>query len=341
MRKLGIGVLGVGEMGRKHAENLRRHVPEARLVAVADVAAARAKQVAAELEIDKSFASLEEMLACPEIESVLIATPDKFHAKAVTAAAAAGKSILCEKPLATNLTDGIAALNAVQKASVPLQIGFMRRYDPAYAAAKKRIEAGEIGKPLIFKSVGRDKDEPPMSFYEAGVNGMVFYNNTIHDFDLARWLMQDEITEVQAYTTVATRPEVAKYGDVVASVVNVKYAAGAIGNIESYVAAIYGYDVRTEIVGSKGSIFVGTLQQTPFTLLTSNGGNQPLADHFLARFADAYLAEVRDFVSTILTGKESRVTGQDGLRALEIAVAAENSFQQSRPCTVQKAASAH
>lgn len=334
MTKLGVGVLGVGEMGKRHAENMRRLVPEARLVAVADDAPARARQVAAELEIEHWFGSLEDMLGRKEIDCVLIATPDKFHAEAVRTAAAAGKSILCEKPLATNLADARAALDAVTNAGVRLQVGFMRRYDPGYTAAMRRIEAGEIGEPVIFKSVGRDKDAPPISAYQSNLNGMLFYNNTIHDFDLARWLMGDEVIEVQAYATVAIRPEVAHYGDVVASVVNLKYRRGAIGNIESYVQAIYGYDVRTEIVGSKGSIFVGSLQQTPAIFLNKNGGTQALADHYLTRFADAYVAEVRDFVQSMLNDRPPRVSGEDGLRALEIAVAAENSHRQSKPCSL-------
>jgi predicted dehydrogenase len=321
-------------MGKRHAENIRRLVPEARLVAVADVDATRAKRVAAELEIDHSFGSMEAMLAYQDVDCVLIATPDKFHAQAIRTAAAARKHILCEKPLATNLDDAHAALTDVGSYGVSLQIGFMRRYDPAYAAAMKRVEAGEIGEPVIFKAIGRDKDVPALAAYQAYVNGMVFYNNTIHDFDLARWLMRDEVVEVQAYTTVAIRPEVAQYGDVVASVVNLKYARGAIGNVESYVQAIYGYDVRTEIVGSKGSILVGTIHQTPAIFLTSNGGTQALADHFLTRFADAYLAEVRDFVQSVLHDRPPRVTGEDGLRALEFAVAAETSHLESKPCSV-------
>jgi predicted dehydrogenase len=332
--KLGIGVLGVGEMGRRHAENLRRLVPEAHLVAIADVAADRARQVAAELEVDHSFSSLEEMLKCKGIDAVVIAAPDKFHASAIELAAAAGKDILCEKPLALNLADGTAALAAVAKANVRLQIGFMRRYDPAYSAAMKRIEAGEIGEPVLFKSNGRDKDAPPLAAYQSGVNGMLLYSNTIHDFDLSRWLMRDEVSEVHSYTTVAIRPEVAKYSDVVASVVNLKYAHGAIGNIESYVQAIYGYDVRTEIVGSKGSIFVGTLAKTPAVFLTAAGGSQILEDHFLTRFADAYLAQARDFVSKMLHDRAPRVSGEEGLRALEIAVAAEASHLQGKPCKV-------
>src|SRR5713226_7737194 len=341
MRKLGVGVLGVGEMGKRHAENIRRLVPEARLVAIADVAADRARQAAEDLEIEKSFRSLEEMLECKELDAVLIATPDKFHAKAIETAAGAGKDILCEKPLAITRADAHSALRAVASAGVRLQIGFMRRYDPAYAAAMKRVEAGEIGEPVVFKSIGRDKDAPPLAAYQSNLNGMLFYNNTSHDFDLARWLMRDEVIETQAYTTVAIRPEVADYGDVVASVVNLKYCHGAIGNVESFVQAIYGYDVRTEIVGSKGSVFVGSLRQAPMTVLTSQGSSAPVADHFLTRFAHAYLTEVRDFVQSMLAGRAPRVSGEDGLKALEIAVAAEKSYLESKPCQVGSTSAEH
>lgn len=332
--KLGIGVLGVGEMGRRHAENLRCSVPNARLMAVADVAAQRAAQIASELDIEHSFASLEQMLNLPGIEAVVIATPDKFHAQAIRTAAAAGKHILCEKPIATSMSDAREALAAVSKAGVRLQIGFMRHYDPAYESAMKRVEAGEIGEPVIFKSVGRDKDIPPIAAYESNVNGMLFYSNTIHDFDLARWMMCDEVTEVHAYTTVAIRPELAKFGDIVAGIVNLKYDRGAIGNIESYVQAIYAYDVRTEIIGSKGSVFIGSLQKTAATFLSVGGSTGILADHFLSRFADAYLSEMKDFVTNVLHDRPLRVTGEDGLKALAIAVAAEQSHIQGKPCAV-------
>jgi scyllo-inositol 2-dehydrogenase (NAD+) len=321
-------------MGRRHAENLRRLVPQAQLVAVADVAAERARQVADDLEIERSYGSLEAMLECKGLDAVVIATPDKFHAAAVKTVAAAGKDMLCEKPLALTLSDAHELLHAVSKAGVRLQVGFMRRYDPAYSAAMKRIEAGEIGTPVVFKSIGRDKDGPPLSAYQPMLGGMLFYTNSIHDFDLARWLMQDEVAEVHAYTTVAIRPELAQFGDVVAGVVSMKFDQGAIGNIESHCQAVYGYDVRTEIVGSKGSILVGSLRQTPATFLTTHGSTQPTADHFLTTFADAYLAEIRDFVDTMLSDRQPRVSGDDGLKALAIAVAAENSHLQAQATRV-------
>lgn len=334
MRKIGIGVVGVGEMGKRHAENVRRLVPGARLVAVADAAASRAQSVAEELEVDRWFNSLEAMLECREVEAVVIATPDKFHAAAVQLAAQAGKDVLCEKPLALSMADAYAAVRAAERARVRLQLGFMRRYDAAYAAAKKRIDAGEIGTPVVFKSIGRDKDEPPLAAYQSRINGMLFYNSTIHDFDLARWLMGDEVSEVHAFSTVAIRPEVAQYGDIVAGTVNLRYEHGAIGNVESYVQAVYAYDVRTEVVGSKGSIFVGSIVQTPATFLNAAGANRMLADHFLTRFPDAYLAEVRDFVHNILHDKPVRITGEDGVRALATAVAAEGSQKTGKPVRV-------
>jgi scyllo-inositol 2-dehydrogenase (NAD+) len=336
MSKLGVGVVGVGEMGRRHAENLRRLVPQAQLIAIADADAARAKQVAAELEIGHSYSSLEAMLERKDIGSVVIATPDKFHAEAVRAAAAAGKDILCEKPLALNSADARSALRAAENAGVRLQVGFMRRYDPAYAAAKKRVEAGEIGEPVIFKSIGRDKDAPPLGYYKSSLNGMLFFASSIHDFDLARWLMNDEVSEVHAYKTVAIRPELEQCGDIVAGVVNLKYQKGAIGNVESYAQCVYGYDVRTEIIGSKGSVLVGSLRQTPATFLHAGGGGYDVADHFLTRFADAYLAEMRDFVDNMLNDRNPRVTGTDGLRAVEIAVAAQTSCLNSVACAVDK-----
>ena len=340
MSKLRVGVLGVGEMGLRHAENIRHRVSHAELVAIADVAPDRARRAAAHLEIDKAYSSLEDMLDTAKPDVIVVATPDAFHAGAVKVAAAAGKAILCEKPLALSLSDAHDLLESVAKAGVSLQVGFMRRYDPAYSAAMKRIEAGEIGTPVVFKSLGRDKEGPPISSYRANVNGMLFYTNTIHDFDLARWLMQDEISGVHAYTTAAIRPEVAEFNDVVASVVNLQFEHGAIGNIESYAQAVYGYDVRTEIVGSKGSIFVGSHVRTPATFLTVNGSAQTTADHFLTTFADAYLAEMQDFVDCIHEGREPRISGKDGLKALGIAVAAEKSHRSGQPAAVDCGSSA-
>ncbi len=333
MGKLGVGVLGVGAMGKRHAENFRRLVPQAKLVAVADVDGARAKAVATELEVEHSYSSLEAMLENKEIQAVVIASPDKFHAAAVETAARAGKDILCEKPLGLDVQSAQKALKVVAETGVRLQMGFMRRFDPAYAAARRQIEGGEIGELVAFKSIGRDKDKPPIGAYKSRVGGMIFFSNTIHDFDLARWLV-GEVAEVHAFTTVAIRPEVAEFGDVVAGVVNLKFRSGAIGNVESNSQCLYGYDVRTEIVGAKGSILVGTIRGNPATLMMPNQGSYELEDHYLSRFREAYVVEANDFVDMVFSDRAPRITGEDGLGAVAIAVAAHKSHLTGLACLV-------
>jgi predicted dehydrogenase len=245
-------------------------------------------------------------------------------------AAAAGKDIFCEKPLALTLEEADTALEAVAQAGVRLQVGHMRRYDPAYAQAKQRIEAGEIGEPIIFKSIGRDTEVPPPSYFECGWNGTLFHDNSIHDFDLAGWLMDDAVVEVHAFAAARAVPQLTGLNLFDSGVVNLRFARGAIGNVESFLDARYGYDVRTEIVGTKGTIQVGSLRDTPIEVLTQPGGRRNVVNHFLVRFRDAYLIEMRDFVETALSNRSPRVTGADGRRALAVVLAAVASFRESR-----------
>jgi scyllo-inositol 2-dehydrogenase (NAD+) len=334
MEQLGVAVVGVGTLGKRHAENLRRRIPEARLIAVADADGRRAAQVAADLEIPHYYDTLEGILEHKDVHAVVIAAPSKFHGKAIEEAAVHGKHIFCEKPLALSLEDADKTLAVVAKAGVQLQIGFMRRYDPAYTAAQQQIEAGEIGDPVIFKSVGRDQQPPPPAFFQGGVNGTIFSDAAIHDFDLARWMMKDEVSEIHSYAGVLACPELARFGDVDATLVNLRFSRGGIGNIEAFRKATYGYDIRTEVLGTKGAVHVGYLRQTAFRVLTKDGIRHDVVNHWLVRFADAYLEEMRDFVRNIIAGKAVRVTGQDGRRALTAALAAEQSFRELRPVEV-------
>lgn len=334
MAKLGLAVVGVGTMGQRHAENLRRAVPEARLVALADPDRERARHVATVLEVEHCYDSIEPVLAHKDVQAVVIASPAKFHGLGIQAAAAAGKDILCEKPVALTLEEADAALAAVSKAGVRLQVGHMRRYDPAYADAKKRIEAGELGEPVIFKAIGRDREPPPLSYFQSGLNGMLFLDSSLHEFDLARWLMSDEIVEVQAYAGALVVPELAQCNDVDAGVVNLRFSRGAIGNVESFRQAGYGYDIRTEIVGSRGTLLVGTLGRTPQLVLAAAGATHDVVGHYLERFADAYQEEMRDFVQMLGSDRPPRVTGEDGRRALAVALAAECSYREARPVSL-------
>jgi predicted dehydrogenase len=338
MAKLGIGVLGVGTMGRQHAQNLRCLIPEARLVAVADADVKRAKQTAADLELDHFYESAEALVQNPDVQAVVIVTPAKFHGAAMRVCAAAGKDIFCEKPFTLTVQEADEMLDMTRKAGVRVQVGHVRRYDPPNVRAKQRIEAGEIGDPVIFKSLARDPAPPPVSYMASGVNGMFFQDSTVHEFDLGRWLMSDEIAEIHAYGGVLVFPEIAQFNDIDTALLNLKFTRGTLGAVENYMQSGYGYDIRTEIVGSKGTIITGYLQHTAEIVLTVNGAKTDVVDHFLVRFREGYLLEMRDFVQTILADKQPKVDAFDGRQAVAAAAAAERSYRDECPVPVQNRA---
>lgn len=335
MAKLGVGVLGVGTMGKQHAYNLRHRIPEAHLVAVADADLNRAKQVAAELEIDHFHSSVEGLAERKDVQAIVVVTPAKFHGAAMKVCAQAKKDIFCEKPFTLTVEEADEVLDLTQKAGVRVQVGHVRRYDPPNVRAKQRIEAGEIGDPVIFKSLARDPAPPPVSYMASGVNGMFFQDSSVHEFDLGRWLMNDEISEVHAYGAVLVFPEIAQFNDIDTALVNMKFSRGPLGAVENYMQSGYGYDIRTEIVGSKGTIITGYLQQTAEVMLTAAGARTDIVDHFLVRFADGYLHQMQDFVHTILADRNPKVDAYDGRQAIAIAAAAERSYREGGVVAVQ------
>ncbi len=335
MTKLGVGVLGVGTMGRQHAYNLRHRIPEAHLVAVADADLNRAKQVAAELDIDHFYNSVEALAERKDVQAIVVVTPAKFHGAAMKVCAHAGKDIFCEKPFTLTVEEADEVLDLTQKAGVRVQVGHVRRYDPPNVRAKQRIEAGEIGDPVIFKSLARDPAPPPLGYMASGVNGMFFQDSTVHEFDLGRWLMNDEISEIHAYGAVLVFPEITQFNDIDTALLNMKFSRGTLGAVENYMQSGYGYDIRTEIVGSKGTIITGYLQQTAEVVLTAAGARTDIVDHFLIRFADGYLHQMRDFIQTILTDRTPKVDAFDGRQSVAVAAAAERSYREGRVVTVQ------
>jgi predicted dehydrogenase len=335
MAKLGMGVVGVGTMGRQHAFNIRHLIPEARLIAVADADLKRAQQVASELEIDHAYSSIEALVERRDIRAVVVVTPAKFHGAAMRVCAQAGRDIFCEKPFTLKVAEADEMLDLTSKAGVRVQVGHVRRYDPPNVKAKKRIEAGEIGDPVIFKSLARDPAPPPVSYMASGVNGMFFQDSTVHEFDLGRWLMNDEIAEIHAYGAILVFPEAAQFNDIDTALLNMKFSRGTLGAVENYMQSGYGYDIRTEIVGSKGTIMMGYLQHTAEIVLTATGAKTDVVDHFLARFRDGYLDEMRDFVQTILADRAPKVDAFDGRQAVAVAAAAERSYREERPVAVE------
>jgi len=333
MNDLAVAVIGVGEMGSRHAQNLRHSIPGAQLVAVADVNKERAGSVAADLKVD-ACESAEAVVSRTDVAAVIISSPPAFHLQAIQVAAAAGKHIFCEKPLALSVEDADAALEAVHRAGTFLQVGHMRRFDPPYVEAKKRIDTGEIGQVVIFKSIGRDQETPASAAAQTAINGTLFHDSSSHDFDLARWLTNDEVVEVHAYSAALAIPEMKQFNAFDSGVVNLRFAGGGIGNVESFLHAQYGYDIRTEVVGTKGTLQIGYLQQTPVVSLTRSGAGHDVVTHWLSRFAEAYRREMVDFVDCVRTGRTPRVSGRDGRQSVAVAAAAVQSQREGRPVKV-------
>ncbi len=328
---VGIALIGAGRMGEVFAHHVAYNVPGCRFLAVADVDDARAAQVAARFGVPSSYANYEEALARNDIDAVVIVTPTSTHVELIQAAAAAGKQIFSEKPLAMTLAGCDAAIAATEKAGVKLQVGFMRRFDAAYRAAKEKIDAGEIGTPVMIKSLGRDPRRTSLEFARRENSGGLIADMAVHDFDAARWLMGSEVLRVYSEGECLVYPELKDVGDIDNAVVNLKFVNGALGNIDVSRNAVYGYDIRTEVLGSKGALQIGKLQQTALLVLTEGGVTHDTVPYFMERFGDAYAAEIRDFVACVEQDRPPAVSGADARAATAIGVAATRSLDEGRP----------
>lgn len=329
--KLPVGIIGLGRMGQVYARHLAGRIPQVKIVAVADAMAERAQAFAADLEGVSWSTDYREVLANPEIKAVFVISPTSTHREVVIAAAEAGKAIFCEKPVALTLEDTDAMLAAIAKKGVMFQAGFMRRFDAGYKAAKKQIESGAIGQPVTFKSIGRDPFCPDLEYARPSVSGGLILDMAIHDFDLGRWLMGDEVKRVYTEGGTLAFPQLNTVGDIDNAVVNMLFKNGTLGNVEVSRNALYGYDIRTEVLGTTGGVQIGYYQQTPVLLLTRQGISHDMVPYLMERFGEAYLAQAQDFVERVRTEQAPVVTGQDARAALEIALAATQSYYEARP----------
>jgi inositol 2-dehydrogenase len=326
-----IGLIGAGRMGQVFAHHLAFSVAEADFMALADADAATAQDAARRFGVAAAYQDYRELLDNPEIEAVVIATPTHTHPEVIAAAAQAGKHIFSEKPLALTLEACQAAIAAVETAGVKFQLGFMRRYDPGYVMAKKQIEAGVIVKPVIFKSVGRDPKRTSLELARRENSGGLIADMGVHDFDLARWMMGSEVERVSTEGGCLVYPELAEVGDIDNAIINLKFENGAIGNIDVSRNAVYGYDIRTEILGTDGGLMIGKLQETPVLVMTRDGVCHDTVPYFMQRFGEAYAAEIRDFVGCIVEDRQPGASGADGWAATAIGIAATRSLDEGRP----------
>jgi len=315
---------------------LATQVSGARLYAVAEVGEQARSQVISELDIAYAFADTYELLALPGLDAVVIATPTGTHHDLVIAAAKAGKAIFCEKPLALTLEETLAMMEAVASAQVPLQVGFMRRFDAGYQRAKTLIAGGQIGYPVTFKSLSRDPFCPPGNYMDPAKSGGLILDMAIHDFDLARWLVDSEVERVTAEGTVLVCNDLAAVGDIDNALVNMRFANGALGNIEASRNAFYGYDIRTEVLGSEGAVMIGVHRHTPVVLLNRAGAHHDLMPYLMERFGDAYRAQLQHFVDCLHNGQFPSVSGAEAFAACKIGIAATRSYQAGRPVALSE-----
>jgi myo-inositol 2-dehydrogenase/D-chiro-inositol 1-dehydrogenase len=332
---LGLGLIGVGRIGRLHAASLAHQIPRARLLAIADVIAEAARQTAAEHSVPVALTDYRKLLDDPEIHAVVICSATDTHAQIIEEAAQAGKHIFCEKPIDLTLMRIDTALAAVERAGVVFQIGLNRRFDANFARVRKAVEQGEIGRPWQLHIVSRDPAPPPISYIK--VSGGLFLDMAIHDFDMARFLIGSEVSEIYAAAGVLVDEAIGAVGDVDTAVTLLKFANGVIGTIENSRSAAYGYDQRVEILGSSG--MVGTDNNYPSTAVISDGRSvhrdRPL-NFFMERYTASYLAEMTAFVDTVLDGGQAPVTGADGRQAVVLALAAHKSYRENRPVRVSE-----
>jgi len=329
-KKLNVGVIGLGRLGRAYAQYFAYHIPDARLVAVADADPAALKSASEELGIDKSFQDYHDLLGVREVDAVAILTPTKLHRDVVIAAAQAGKTIFCEKPLSISLKESVEMMEVIEKTKVFFHMGFMRRYDPGYAAAKTKIDAGEIGTPVVIKCSSRDPFRPSLEYANPINSGGLLIDMGIHDFDLVRWFM-GEVKSVYSVGGTLAYPEMKPIGDIDNAIVNMYFADGKLGVVDLSRNGVYGYDIRTEILGTNGTIQIGYLRETPILVMKKEGILHDTVPYFFERFEKAYVAQLKAFVRTYLDGKPPSITCADGVAALKVSLAATQSFAERRP----------
>jgi myo-inositol 2-dehydrogenase/D-chiro-inositol 1-dehydrogenase len=328
-KKLHFGIIGAGRIGKVHAETLAFRLPEAEVTAVADVNAEAAAALAKRCNIPQVAASAEEIIGDKSIDAVLICSPTGTHADLIVKAAQAGKHIFCEKPIAFSLKKIDAALEAVKQAGVQMQIGFNRRFDSNFARVRKAVASGEIGTPLMMHIISRDPAPPPIEYLRA--SGGIFLDMTIHDFDMARFLIGDEVEEIYTAAGVMVDPAIGEAGDLDTALVLMRFRNGVIGTIDNCRKAPYGYDQRVEILGSAGKIATENRYSNEAVVSTGKSvyNDLPL-NFFMDRYTESFALELGAFTAAVLAGKPTPVTGIDGRIPVAMALAARKSYDEKR-----------
>jgi myo-inositol 2-dehydrogenase/D-chiro-inositol 1-dehydrogenase/scyllo-inositol 2-dehydrogenase (NAD+) len=333
-----ICMIGAGRVGKNHSKALTRHVPGGKIVALVDPAAEVLESTGQEFGIDARFSSLEEAAEKVSFDAVVITTPTFTHRDLALAAADRGKHVFMEKPMALDLNECDAVIEATRRAGVILQLGFMRRFSPEFVEAARRIEAGEIGRPMMIKSLTHGPGLPPAWARDLRTsNGMLAEVNS-HDWDTTRWLMgsnYDRVyTEVANFKGPAYGVDTPNFYDNV--LVNIRFESGGLGMISGICPCGYGYDARVEITGENGIMQIGDLRGQAIVTCTDRdqGLVTPIFRTWPDRFAWGYIYELEHFVDCIREGKEPRVGGEAGRWAVAGVLAGTRSLLEERPVSL-------
>jgi inositol 2-dehydrogenase len=331
--RLGVGLIGLGRLGRVYARDLASRIPETRLVAVADTNPAATDEVAQQHEVAGAYTEPERLLDDPQVEAVVIASPTHTHRDIVVAAAERKRPTFCEKPPALSLGETLAMKEVVERSGIFFQMGLMRRFDAGYAAAKRRVDEGLLGTPVVFKSTSRDPHRTTLEYANPRSSGGMILDMGIHDFDLARWFMGD-VRTVQTMAGTLAYPELKTVGDIDNAIVSLRFADGRLGVVDLSRNGVYGYDIATEILGTEGTLRIGYLRETPLYVLTKGSVSHDTVPYFMERFAGAYTAQLQNFAGNVLLGRPAPITIDDGIEALRIALAAHRAYETGRPVEV-------
>jgi myo-inositol 2-dehydrogenase/D-chiro-inositol 1-dehydrogenase len=328
MKTLKLGLLGFGRIGKIHYYNIQQRIHNAEIVLVSD-------PVADLSEVTVPIGSPDDILNHPEIEAVIICSPTDTHADFVEKCAQAGKHIFCEKPLDLSLERIIRTLELVKVRRVKLMLGFNRRFDANFLKIKNLVTNGSVGNPHLIKITSRDPGPPPLRYLKE--SGGMFLDMTIHDFDMARYIMGKEVKQVYASAAVFWGEEIKAAEDIDTAVITLKFEDDSMAVIDNSRKAVYGYDQRLEVFGSQGMVNVDNNKPDNHYFYNENGVHSALPLHFfLERYTESYLYEMREFISALTQNHQVAVGGEDALKATLIALAAKKSVQENRPVTIEE-----
>jgi myo-inositol 2-dehydrogenase/D-chiro-inositol 1-dehydrogenase len=326
-----VGVIGAGRIGRLHIENLVHHIPNAKVKIVADInITEQLAQWANEIGISNISDNPNTIFEDPVIDAVLIASSTDTHASFIQKAAKAKKHIFCEKPIDINIVEIEKSLKVVKNNDVKFMVGFNRRYDENFRRVYEVVDSGKIGIPHIIKITSRDPAPPPIEYIK--VSGGIFIDMTIHDWDMARFLAQSDVEEIYTKGAVLIAPEIGDAGDIDTVIAVLKFKNGALGIIDNSRQAVYGYDQRVEVFGSKGCVKADNQPKNTVQIYTENNIKKDKIPYFfLERYKSSYINELRTFFTALKENKNPSPDGRDGLQSILIAKAAQKSYQKNRP----------